>query len=131
MISAPWRRILLCAVLALLFAFLAEALPRVLPLTDRSPVAFLSARAVVTALLIFAGGLCMGAIDPERAGWWGLLVGSGPLLHLLLRVFSQRPPSLWPLAAVLAAAFGLIPAVLGTLIGRRLRSRAPPAGRQA
>jgi hypothetical protein len=118
------RRSLVLAVPALFVAFLAEVLPRALSLSTQSRVAFLSSRAIATALLLFAGGAVMSAIDPDRSGWWGLLVGSGPLLHLLLRMATQGPPSLWPLAVVLAAGFGWIPSMAGAILGRALRRRA-------
>jgi hypothetical protein len=122
----PRRRIILLTALALLLAFVGEALPRALQLSARSQTGLLSARVLTGALLFFAGALLMGTIDPSRALSWSLVVGSGPLVHFLLRMLYQRPVSLWPIAVVLAAAFGWVPAILGALLGRRLRGRGPP-----
>lgn len=118
------RRTALLAALAALFAAAGEALPRALHLNLYVRTGFFTAEAYAGALVFFAGGVLMGAVDPARARVWGLLVGSGPLVHLVFLIFRQGPGNLWPIAILLAAAFGWAPALLGAYLGPRLTRNA-------
>ena len=118
MIATPNIPALRLGIAAAMLGIASTVLPRFLSLNDRFPSAFLTPEAYAMALALLASGTIVGLLDPERAIRWGVVVGLGPVLDLVVDMSLQGPGNLWPIAIFLVLLIGVLPAVLGARIAQ-------------
>ncbi len=118
--------------LAALLAAASVVLPRFLKLNEHFASGFFTAEAYGMSTALLFSGIIMGALDPQRAARWGVVVGLAPLAETAVRMAHQGPGNLWPIAIVLALMMGWPPTLAGVVLGwgmRRVTDRLRPTRR--
>ena len=111
--------------LAGLLSAASVALPRLLQLNDHFVGGFVTAEAYAMVAGLLLCGIVMGAVDPQRAARWGVVVGLAPLVAMMVSMARKGPGNLWPIAILLSLMLGVPAAAVGAFLGKGIRHRRP------